>query len=151
MPTPAIRLQEWAFGRICWSESGDAVEADGLWKIAVLAEVGESAIVLIDGEDADVSGLRVDGVDESSVGADGDVDVVAAGKIVAEHGSGDGGEAAVFTNVEAGDIVAAGVRDVDPSSVRSDCVPAVSGREGCEAVGDRGDGAVGVDLVGGDG
>src|ERR1700726_2940027 len=87
-------------------ESCDAVEADGLWKVAGLAEAGEGAVLLVDGEDADVSGLRVDGVDESSVRADGDVHIVAAGGVVAENGSGDGSEGAVFADVEAGDVVA---------------------------------------------
>jgi hypothetical protein len=132
-------------------ESGDAVEADGLWKVAGLAEAGEGAVLLVDGEDADVSGLRVDGVDEFSIGADGDVYIVAAGGVVAEDCAGDGSEGAVFADVEAGDVVASGVGDVDPSSVRSDGVPAVAGGEGWKAVGDRGDGAVGVDSVGGDG
>src|ERR1700722_10158638 len=131
-------------------ECGDAVETDRLWKVPGLAEAGEGAVLLVDDEDADVSRLRVDGVDEFSVGADGYVHIVAAGGVVAEDCSADGGERAVFADVEAGDVVAAGVRDVNPSSVRSDCVPAVAGREGCKAVGDRGDGAVGFDLVGGD-
>src|ERR1700745_2028795 len=89
-------------------ESGDAVEADRLWKVAGLSEVGESAITLIDGEDADVSGLRVDGVDEFSVGADGYVHIVAARGVVSEDGSGDGRECAVLQDVEAGDVVASG-------------------------------------------
>ena len=141
--------------RACWIvvglESSDSVKADGLWKVTGLTETGERAVLLVDGEDADVSGLRVDGVDEFSVGADGYVHVVAAGGVVAEDCSGDGGEGAVFVDVETGDVVAAGVRNVDPSSVRCDCVPAVSGREGWKAVSDRGDCAVGVDFVGGDG
>jgi len=32
-------------------ECGDAVEADGLWKVADLAETGEGAVLLVDGED----------------------------------------------------------------------------------------------------
>ena len=139
----------------CWIvvdlESSDSVKADGLWKVTGLTETGEGAVLLVDGEDADVSGRRVDGVDESSVGADSYVDVVATGGVVAEDCSGDGSKRAVFVDVEAGDVVTAGVRDVNPSSVRCDCVPAVTGREGWKALGDRGDGAVGVDFVGGDG
>jgi hypothetical protein len=137
-------------GPVCWLESGDAIEADRFWQVAGLAEAGEGAVLLVDGEDADVAGLRVDGVDESTVGADGDVHIVAAGGIVAEDGSGDGGEGAGFADVEAGDVVASGVRDVNPSSIRGDGVPAVSGREGWKALGDGGDGAVGVDFVRGD-
>jgi hypothetical protein len=132
-------------------ECGDAVETDRLWQVAGLAEAGEGAVLLVDGKDADVSGLRVDGVDEFSVGADSDVHIVATRGIVAEDGSADGGEGAVFADVEAGDVVAAGVRDVNPGSVRRDGVPAVSGGEGWKAVGDCGDGSVGVDLIGGDG
>src|SRR5258708_458220 len=99
----------WLVGEFVCLESSNAIEADGLWKVAGLAEAGEGAVLLVDGEDADVSGLRVDGVDESSVGADGDVDIVTAGGIVAEDGSGDGSEGAVFVDVETGDVVAAGV------------------------------------------
>jgi hypothetical protein len=135
---------------ICCLESSDSVEADGRWKVAGLTETGEGAIGLIDGEDANVSGLRVNGVDEFSVGADGDVHIVTAGRVVAEDGPGDGGEGAVFVDVETGDVVTAGVRDVNPSSVRGDCIPTVAGREGWKAVGDGGNGAVGVDFVGGD-
>src|SRR5258707_6710216 len=98
----------WLVGEFVCLESSDAIDGDGLWKVAGLTEAGEGAVLLVDGEDADVSGLRVDGVDESSVGADGDVDVVAAGGIVAEDCSGDGGEGAVFADVEAGDVVPAG-------------------------------------------
>jgi hypothetical protein len=75
---------------ICCLESSDSVEADGRWKVAGLTETGEGAIGLIDGEDANVSGLRVNGVDEFSVGADGDVHIVTAGRVVAEDGPGMG-------------------------------------------------------------
>src|SRR5437588_9461112 len=118
MPTHAIRLHEMGTVAIGCLKSGDAVEADRLWKVAGLAEAGEGAVLLVDGEDADVSGLRVDGVDEFSGGADGDVYIMAAGGVVAEDCAGDGSEGAVFADVEAGDVVAAGVGDVDPCSVR---------------------------------
>src|SRR5271170_6025632 len=109
MSGPRVAKQLSATRELGCLERGDAVEADRLWKVAGLAEAGEGAVLLVDCEDPDVSGLRVDGVDEFSVCADGDVHIVAAGGIVTEDRSPDGGEGAVFADVEAGDVVAAGV------------------------------------------
>src|SRR5260370_41923150 len=106
MRGPRVAKQLFATREFGCLECGDTVETDCFWQIAGLAEAGEGAVLLVDGEDADVSGLRVDGVDEFSVGTDGDVHIVAAGGIVAEDGSSDGGEGAVFADVESGDVVA---------------------------------------------
>src|ERR1700733_1318660 len=138
------------YDRPLQSQGGDTVEAHRRGEPRNLIHFRQRSVGL-DSKDTHGSNRRVERVEELAIAADRDVKVRGVFRVACDdRGRGERGQCPALADRKSGDVRATGIRCVDKSAIRSDCIPAVGVAVGRQTLRDSGKPSVRKHCVGRD-